>query len=122
MVATGLSETPQAYQAKLEAVDDAQIDAWVTGSLRDIAKRRGVGVALRELAHAAGLDEDALASAYTLGGGPAATMGRDAAGNLLFPAVGLWAFVPGIRAHDPARGRSRLIAFLVATFEEVVYI
>ena len=42
MVATGLSETPAAYRAKLAAQDDAQLDAWVASSLRDIAKRRGV--------------------------------------------------------------------------------
>jgi hypothetical protein len=36
--------------------------------------------------------------------------------------VALWALVPGIRTVDPARGKDRLINFLVATFEEVVYI
>ena len=56
------------------------------------------------------------------GGGAAATMGRDDEGRLIFPAVALWAFVPGIRAVDPVRGKDRLINFLVATFEEVVYI
>ena len=49
MVATGLSETPQAYRAKLREESDVQIDAWATGSLRDIAKRRGVAVAIHEL-------------------------------------------------------------------------
>ena len=63
-----------------------------------------------------------MAGAYTLGGGAAATMGRDADGRLIFPAVALWAFVPGIRAIEPKRGRDRLINFLVSTFEEVVYI
>jgi hypothetical protein len=43
-------------------------------------------------------------------------------GRLIFPAVALWAFVPGIRAYEPKRGRDRLINFLIATFEEVVYI
>ena len=122
MVATGLSESPQAYKAKLESQDDAQIDRWATGSLRDIAKRRGVATAVREFGHAAGLNDDGLAGAFTLGGGPAATMGRTDDGRLIFPAVALWALVPGVRALDPSRGRSRLIAFLVATFEEVVYI
>ena len=42
MVASGLSETPQAYRARLREQSDAQIDLWATGSLRDIAKRRGV--------------------------------------------------------------------------------
>ena len=122
MVATGLSETPQAYRAKLREESDVQIDAWATGSLRDIAKRRGVAVAIHELSQSTRLDDDALAGAYTLGGGPAATMGRDLEGRLIFPAVALWSLVPGIRAADPKGGRERLIDFLVATFEEVVYI
>ena len=122
MVSSGLSETPQAYRAKLREQSDAQIDAWVTGSLRDIAKRRGVAVAIHEFSHAARLDDDALAGAFTLGGGPSATMGRDADGRLIFPAVALWALVPGVRASDPKGGRDRLVDFLVATFEEVVYI
>jgi hypothetical protein len=122
MVATGLSESPEAYKAKLDTQDDAQLDAWATGSLRDIAKRKGVAIAVREFGHASGLNDDALAGAYTLGGGPAATMGRSVDGQLIFPAVGLWALIPGVRTMDEARGRARLIAFLVATFEEVVYI
>lgn len=122
MVATGLSETPAAYRTKLLAQDDSQIDAWVAGSLRDIAKRKGVVSAIHELGRATGLDDDGLAGAYTAGGGAAATMGRDDEGRLIFPAVALWAFVPGIRAVDPTRGRERLVNFLVATFEEVVYI
>ena len=122
MVATGLSETPQAYRAKLRDQSDVQIDAWVAASLRDIAKRRGVAVVIHELSRATLLDDDALAGAFTLGGGPAATMGRDLEGHLIFPAVALWALVPGIRAADPKGGRDRLVDFLVATFEEVVYI
>jgi hypothetical protein len=122
MVATGLSETPAAYRAKLLAQEGAQIDAWVAGSLRDIAKRKGVVHAVHEFGNATGLDEDGLAGAYTAGGGAAATMGRDDEGHLIFPAVALWALVPGVRTVDPARGNDRLINFLVATFEEVVYI
>ena len=122
MVATGLSETPAAYRAKLLMQEDAQIDAWVAGSLRDIAKRKGVVQAVHQFAKATGLDEDSLAGAYTAGGGAAATMGRDDEGHLIFPAVALWAFVPVVRAVDPARGKDRLINFHVATFEEVVYI
>ena len=122
MVATGLSESPQAYRAKLLEQSDSQIDAWATGSLRDMAKRKGIVDTIHEFSHAARLDEDGLAGAYTLGGGPAATMGRDAEGRLLLPAVSLWCLVPGLRAADPKGGRERLVAFLVATFEEVVYI
>ena len=122
MVGTGLSETPAAYRAKLLTQDDAQIDAWVAGSLRDIAKRKGVVQAIHEFGKASGLDEDGLAGTFTAGGGAAATMGRDDENRLIFPAVALWALVPGIHTVDPARGKDRLINFLVATFEEVVYI
>ena len=122
MVATGLSESPQAYRVKLLEQSDSQIDAWATGSLRDMAKRKGIVAVIREFSHSTHLDEDGLAGAYTLGGGPAATMGRDAEGRLLLPAVSLWCLVPGLRTVDPKGSRERLIAFLVATFEEVVYI
>ena len=122
MVATGLSESPQAYRAKLLEQSDSQIDAWATGSLRDMAKRKGIVAVIREFSHSAHLDEEGLAGAYTLGGGPAATMGRDAEGRLLLPAVSLWCLVPGLRTVDPKGSRERLVAFLVATFEEVVYI
>ena len=84
MVGTGLSETPAAYRAKLLAQDDAQIDAWVAGSLRDIAKRKGVVQAIHEFGKASGLDEDGLAGAFTAGGGAAATMGRDDENRLIF--------------------------------------
>jgi hypothetical protein len=122
MVATGLSESPQAYRAKLSEQSDSQLDSWVTGTLRDMAKRKGIVTTIREFSHATHLDEDGLAGAYTLGGGPAATMGRDVEGRLLLPAVSLWCLVPGLRAADPKGGRDRLISFLVAAFEEVVYI
>ena len=122
MVATGLSESPQAYRLKLLEQSDSQIDTWVTGSLRDMAKRKGIVATIHEFSHATRLDEDGLAGVYTLGGGPAATMGRDAAGRLLLPAVSLWCLVPGLRAADRSGGRERLVDFLVATFDEVVYI
>ena len=49
MVATGLSESPQAYRAKLLEQSDSQIDAWATGSLRDMAKRKGIVATLESL-------------------------------------------------------------------------
>jgi hypothetical protein len=122
MVATGLSESPQAYEAKLLQQTDEQIDAWAIGSLRDIAKRKGVAIAVHEFGHATSLSDNHLAAAYTLGGGPAATMGRSVDGRLIFPAVALWALVPGLHQFDAAHAKAKLVAFLVATFEEVVYI
>jgi len=48
-------------------------------------------------------------------------VGRDAAGNLIVPAVALHAVVPGIRAVT-SDGRDRLIAYLAANFDELVYV
>ena len=61
MVATGLSESPQAYRAKLLEQSDSQIDAWAIGSLRDMAKRKGIVATIHEFSHSAHLDEDGLA-------------------------------------------------------------
>ena len=107
MVGTGLSETPAAYRTKLVAQDDAQLDAWVAGSLRDIAKRRGVVKSVHELSKATGLDDDALAGAFTLGGGAAAAA-PDAALEAELPPAALPADLPcpGVgkrfRVSDPS--------------------
>ena len=39
----------------------------------------------------------------------------------MVPTVSLWALVPGIRAQV-ADGRERLIEYLVANFDELVYV
>jgi hypothetical protein len=65
--------------------------------------------------------EDEFERVFASGGGPPATIGRDAEGRLMVPAITLWALVPGIRAQV-ADGRDRLIAYLVANFEELVYV
>ena len=51
-------------------------------------------------------------SALVLGGGSAGFLA----------ALALKTRVPGLRTVDPKGSRERLVAFLVATFEEVVYI
>ena len=58
---------------------------------------------------------------FASGGGPPATIGKDAQGRLMVPAVALWALVPGIRSQvDDAR--QRLVEYLVANFDEIVYV
>ena len=42
MAATGLSADPTEYRARLGEQDDAQLDAWASELMRDVAKRRGV--------------------------------------------------------------------------------
>jgi hypothetical protein len=58
---------------------------------------------------------------FASGGGPPATVGHDAEGRLMVPAVALWALVPGIRSQV-SDGRQRLIEYLVANFHELVYV
>ena len=47
--------------------------------------------------------------------------GRDAQGRMIVPAVALHALVPGVRATSD-RGREVLIGYLVANFDELVYV
>jgi hypothetical protein len=58
---------------------------------------------------------------FAFGGGAPRTLGRDAKGRLIVPTVSLWALVPGLRGLVPD-GRDRLIEYLVANFEELVYV
>jgi hypothetical protein len=58
---------------------------------------------------------------FASGDGPLATVGRDAQGRQMIPAVALYAVVPGIRAQT-ADGRERLIDYLVENFHELVYV
>jgi hypothetical protein len=121
MGATGLSADPQEYRARLADQPDDQIDRWVAELLRDVAKRRGVVKVLREFRTAAGLSEAEFERVFASGGGAPATLGRDGQGNVLVPAVTLWALPLGLRAGIPD-ARSRLVDYLVANFEELVYV
>lgn len=121
MGATGLSADPKEYRARLVEQPDEQIDAWVAEMLRDVAKRRGVVKAIRDFRAAAGLGEVELERVFSSGGGAPATLGRDADGNVVVPAITLWALPRGLRAGLPD-ARERLVDFLVANFEEIVYV
>jgi hypothetical protein len=58
---------------------------------------------------------------FAAGGGPPAVVGRSRDGDLMVPAITLFALVPGIRSQR-RDGRSRLIEYLVANFGELVYV
>jgi hypothetical protein len=118
--ATGLSVDRNEYRARLAEQTDAQIDTWAAEMMRDTAIRRGVVRVVEDFRRAAGLTEQEFERVFASGGGPPATVGRDALGRLMVPAVALWALVPGIRAQV-ADGRERLIEYLVASFDELVY-
>ena len=121
MGATGLAADPGEYRARLADQPDTQIDAWAAELMRDIAIRRGVVRVVDDFRRAAKLSEREFERVFASGGGPPATMGRDAQGHLIVPAITVWALVPGIRAEVPD-GRQRLIEYLVANFDEIVYV
>ena len=120
MGATGLATTREEYRDRLLEQPDEQLDAWAAEAMRDISIRRGVLAVLRDLRHASGLDDRELEKVFAAGGGPPAVMGRDAAGDLMVPAVTLHCLVKGLRAIVPG-SREIVIAYLVENFEELVY-
>jgi hypothetical protein len=119
--ATGLAANPIEYRSRLREQTDQQIDAWCAEAMRDISIRRGVRAVLHEFQAATGADDAAVEGIYTAGGGPAATIGRDAGGALFVPAVALHCLVSGARA-TLADAREMLIEFLVNVFAELVYV
>jgi hypothetical protein len=119
--ATGLSADTTEYRARLTEQPDAQIDSWASEMMRDVAIRRGVVRVVEDFRGAARLSDREFERVFASGGGPPATIGRDAEGRQVVPAVALWALVPGIRA-EVADGRERLIEYLVANFDEIVYV
>jgi hypothetical protein len=119
--ATGLSADRTEYRSRLAEQADAQIDSWAAEMMRDVAVRRGVVRVVEDFRTAAKLTEREFERVFASGGGPPASIGRDGHGRLMVPAVALWALVPGIRAEVPD-GRGRLIEYLVASFDELVYV
>ena len=90
-------------------------------SAKDVAKRRGVKRVVDDVVRAGRLDDRGFERTFASGGGAPATVGRDASGHLVVPAVALHHLVPGLRAVTPD-GRDRLIDYLVANFDELVYV
>ncbi len=121
MGATGLSSDTTEYRTRLAEQEDAQIDSWAAELMRDVAIRRGVIKVVDDFRKAASLDESGFERVFASGGGPPASIGRDRTGHLMVPAITLFALVPGIHAQV-SDGRDRLIAYLVANFEEIVYV
>jgi len=119
--ATGLSANEKEYRVRLGEQSDDQIDTWVAELMRDVAIRRGVIRVVADFLTAAGLDERSFERVFASGGGPPATIGRDAQGRLMVPAVSLFAIAPGLRSQVPD-ARDRLVEYLVANFEEIVYV
>ena len=121
MTTAGLSADPIEYRSRLVEQSDDQIDAWAAEMMRDVAIRRGVIKVVADFRRAARLDEHGFERVFASGGGPPAAIGRDAEGRLIVPAITLYTLVPGIRSQV-ADGRDRLIDYLVANFDELVYV
>jgi hypothetical protein len=121
VAATGLSADPDEYRTRLAEQSDEQIDAWTAELMRDVAKRHGVIRVLTDLRKSARLSESDIERVFASGNGPTATVGRDAQGRQMIPAIALYALVPGIRAQT-REGRQRLIDYLVENFHELVYV
>jgi hypothetical protein len=120
MSGTGLSANPKEYRARLADQADDQIDRWVSELLRDVVKRRGIVKGVTGFRAAASLTETEFERVFAFGGGAPTTVGRDRDGNLIVPTISLWAVVPGVRGLLDD-GRARLIDYLVANFDELVY-
>ncbi len=122
MGATGLSADAIEYRVPPRRRSPTpQIDAWASELMRDVAIRRGVVRVVEDFRTAARLNEPEFERVFASGGGPPALVGHDAQGRLIVPAITLWALVPGIRAQA-ADGRDRLVEYLVANFDELVYV
>jgi 4-hydroxybenzoate polyprenyltransferase len=115
VAATGLSADPSEYRARLAEQSDEQIDLWAQEMMRDVAKRRGVIRVLEDLRRAARLSEADIERAFASGNGPMASLGRDAQGRQMMPAVALHAMVPGIRAVGTAGSASSTISSRTST-------
>jgi hypothetical protein len=118
---SGLSADPTEYGARLADQSDDQIDAWAAELMRDVAIRRGVVRVVEDFRRAARLSEPEFERVFASGGGPPAVIGRDRGGHVMVPAITLFALVPGIRSQV-VDGRARLIEYLVANFNEIVYV
>lgn len=121
MTGTGLSANPRQYRQRLGEQSDDQIDAWVSELMRDVVIRRGIVKVVNDFRTAARLSEAEFERVFAFGGGAPRTLGRDAAGHVVVPTISLWTLVPGIRGLVPD-SRRRLIEYLVANFDELVYV
>ncbi len=121
MGATGLAANPTEYRERLETQTDEQLDSWTAELLRDVARRHGVAKAVADFRKTAHLDDKSLRRVFARGGGAPQSVGLDAAGHLMVPAISLHFLVPGLRA-EVTDARQRLISYLVASFEEIVYV
>jgi hypothetical protein len=119
--ATGLAANPTEYRKRLGEQTDDQLDTWAKDLMRDVSIRKGVIKVVADFRKSARLDEAGLRRVFARGGGAPQTIGFDAAGNLMVPAISLHFLVSGLRSDVPDAS-ARLTDFLVANFQEIVYV
>ena len=103
-----------------EAVTHGAVAVLCDVAQRELA-RELPAIFVDDVVRAGRLDDRGFERAFASGGGAPATIGRDAGGHLVVPAVALHHLVPGLRAVS-SDGRERLIDYLVANFDELVYV
>ncbi len=121
MVSTGLSSNPTEYRKRLGQQPDDQLDAWTKDLLRDAVRRRGVVTVVADFGRSTRMDENGLKRVFARGGGAPEMAGHDPDGHLVVPTIALHYLVDGLRAEVPD-ARARLIDYLVAKFDEIVYV
>lgn len=121
MSATGLSADAREYRSRLDQQPDDQVDAWSAELMRDMSIRLGVLDVLRAFLHSTRLTERELERVFAAGGGAPATIGRTADGRLMVPAISLHHLVSGLRKQTKD-ARTRLTDYLVANFDEIVFL
>ncbi len=121
MSGTGLSANPKEYRARLANQSDDQIDSWASELMRDVVKRRGIVKVVADFRTATKLGDAEFERVFSFGGGAPTTVGRDREGHLIVPTISLWTLVPGLRGLV-SDSRGRLIEYLVANFDELVYV
>ena len=121
MGTTGLATNKNEYRRRLGEQTDDQLDAWAKELIRDVAKRKGVGRVVEDFRASTRLDEAGIRRLFARGGGAPQTVGFDANGTLMIPAISLHFLIGGMRA-DLADARNRLIDYLVANFDQIVYV
>jgi hypothetical protein len=119
--ATGLAANPTEYRKRLGEQTDDQLDTWAKDLMRDVSIRKGVIKVVADFRKSARLDEAGLRRVFARGGGAPQTVGFDAAGSLMVPAISLHFLITGLRADVPDAS-ARLTDFLVANFHEIVYV
>ncbi len=122
MGATGLSTDANEYRSRLDGQEDTQIDAWVSELMRDVVIRRGIVKVVDDFRRSARLSEPRIRTGVRFRRRPARLARprrRRTPGRPRPSRCGRSS--PGSARRCRTR-RQRLIEYLVANFNELVYV